>query len=178
MGEEVSREPSRVPSHAVVVRVVRLSRSVLHAVTGIELPHSPVTGDALIGHRCVSFDFLWCTTDGQTQIQLTILIEQEFSTAVGSTHHEIVETLVILYEIGLNHLRRYIECRTIRSHGLLVIPQELAEVVVFLQHMVTHFVFQGFLGQNTRSQLLGHEGLGALLECHQLIHTVDQQAYK
>ena len=35
-----------------------------------------------------------------TEVQLTILEEEELAEAVGTTHHELVEALIILHQIG------------------------------------------------------------------------------
>ena len=87
---------------------VQLSRNgavVLHAVAAVVLHIHDTVGIALHGHAVEPRE-LRRRLRGQAERQLAVLEEKELAAAVGRTHQEVEERLVILHQIGLYLLRR------------------------------------------------------------------------
>ena len=87
-----------------VVGLLRLVDTLLHAVSGI-LSNGQRAGRELLardGGEATDIEGGGCLF--QTQPQLTFLEIEELAAAVGGAGHEVIERLVILYQIGVDKL--------------------------------------------------------------------------
>ena len=114
----------------------------------------------------------------QTDGQLPVLKEKELTAAVRRAHQQVVERLVILYQIGVDKLRwqRY---SLVVNDDVFIISQILHafDVGAYQGIDVVGLLAKRHLLalQDTRTKLLGHIGLAVLVDRHQFVHTEDAE---
>ena len=79
--------------------------SFFYTVAGIGLDIERILRKVLEGHGVVGGYALDGIRHGKSEIERTVLKQQELATAVGCAHDEVVERLIILHQIGLYELQ-------------------------------------------------------------------------
>ena len=87
-----------------IVAALHCAYTVLHAVAGIAADFQRVGRPLRDGHRRKVVDFHSFAAVGQTKNQPSVLKIEELAASVRGAHQEVVERLVILYQIRLNEL--------------------------------------------------------------------------
>ena len=112
----------------------------------------------------------------QTQIQLAVFVIEELTATVGRTGNEVVETLVILYQVGLQEL----------THLDAVSCDGMDVVEVVCHTAVKRVLCETSLCQNTIVQLVIHDiphqflvdiRATVLVECQLVVGTVYMQRH-
>ena len=96
-----------IPTLRGIISSLHRTYTVFHTVTGIAADFQRVNRPLLCCHRRKVINGFRQAAVRQAQHQFTILKVEKLSTAVGGAHQEVVERLVILYEIGLYELMAF-----------------------------------------------------------------------
>ena len=179
-GEGVGGESGGVFLHDAHVQsdVLHVAVAVLHAVAGIGLYGERTVGIVGESDGVVRGYFLHILLLGhwQSEPEGAVLEEQELAAAVGCAHHEVVERLVILHQVGLYELGAVAQFLAVVfqvPRGSLDGVSQVAQAAgVGVEEHALESERLGLVVEDV-AELSRGEHLAVFVERHQLVHTVD-----